>query len=325
MVRTRYIGKYGTPRLIHLPVMMRRGGVALDYTVNITPTYGADQLTNGAFEAPYTSGLANGWTKAGTPVVAEETTIKHGGSSAQRLTGDAAAEGVSQYKTTLSNCFGLWEACLYPTENNFQVSPAAGTGALSHLQVDAAFTLNQWNHFRTTNRITGSGNRGFLVTQVAAGTSNFYMDDFVFKQITLASCLGTVKTTATGDVTARTKMSGLAAVGLNSRHFGGVMTNINDVAAPTSFVIGFHDGAYAGLLKCVLGSFTSLISSAVAFVAGAEIKVEKTGGTTFKLYYDGVKIGTTQTVADAEIVDNLSHAQFATDAQVTFSGYFYAV
>ena len=57
-------------------------------TVTITWVGGTEDLLatqNGGFEAPYTSGLANGWTKTGTPTVAEVTSGVIEGLSAQSI------------------------------------------------------------------------------------------------------------------------------------------------------------------------------------------------------------------------------------------------
>lgn len=67
-------------------------------TITITWTGGTEDLLvdqNGGFEAPYASGLANGWTKTGSPTVAEVTSGVAEGSSAQSITNtDEATDSI---------------------------------------------------------------------------------------------------------------------------------------------------------------------------------------------------------------------------------------
>lgn len=53
----------------------------------VTLYNGTDAITNGTFEGTFTSGLAASWTKwGGSQTYAQESTILHGGSKAQRIT-----------------------------------------------------------------------------------------------------------------------------------------------------------------------------------------------------------------------------------------------
>jgi hypothetical protein len=134
---------------------------------------------------------------------------------------------------------------------------------------------------------------------------SLYVDDVSVKPITLASMFSTrpYSTHAT------TK----AAVTLVSGTRAGVVCNLDNAASPANFVIASHDGSVARLTKCVAGTYTELISTAVAYSAGAFVEVRRAaGGNDYELYYNGSKVGTTQTIADAGITGNVLGGYFNT-------------
>lgn len=59
-----------------------------------------------------------------------------------------------------------------------------------------------------------------------------------------------------------------------------------------------HNGTNAQLIKRVSGSDTDVISAAATYVAGAEIRVIRTG-TAYRLYYNNVIVGSEATISDA--------------------------
>ncbi len=91
----------------------------------------------------------------------------------------------------------------------------------------------------------------------------------------------------------------------------GLVLCLDDAATPANFLIAYHDGTKAHLEKCVAGTYTSLISAAAAYSANATLRVIK-DGTSVDLFYNEVKVGTTQTVSDAGIKDNTIHGLFST-------------
>lgn len=60
--------------------------------------------------------------------------------------------------------------------------------------------------------------------------------------------------------------------------------------------------------KFVNGSSTTLLASTpVTFVDGAEMEIRRINATTFALYYNGVQLGTNQTITDSQIINNEYH------------------
>lgn len=93
----------------------------------------------------------------------------------------------------------------------------------------------------------------------------------------------------------------------------GFVMCLDDASNPQNFILGYHDGTKAWLEKCVGGVWTTLISETVAYVAEKRAYGIK-DGSSVTLFYNEVKIGTTQTVGDAGIVDNTIHGPFSTHA-----------
>jgi len=95
----------------------------------------------------------------------------------------------------------------------------------------------------------------------------------------------------------------------------GLVTNLDDEAAPANFLIAKHDGLNASLLKCVAGTYTILIAAAAAYGAGRVLRLHtyRNGANLMaRLYYNDVMIGVEQTIADAGIIDNQIHGMLST-------------
>jgi hypothetical protein len=70
----------------------------------------------------------------------------------------------------------------------------------------------------------------------------------------------------------------------------------------------------------VAGTYTELISTAVAYSAGAFVEVRRLAGTdTYQLFYNGSQVGTDQTISDAAISAATLHGYFNTFASNTVS------
>jgi len=96
----------------------------------------------------------------------------------------------------------------------------------------------------------------------------------------------------------------------------GVITNLDDPAAPANFLVAYHNGTNARLSKCVAGAYTSIINNAAAYAAGQVLRIHtRRDGANLKvrLYYNENFIGAEETIADAGIVDNTIHGQMSTN------------
>ena len=100
----------------------------------------------------------------------------------------------------------------------------------------------------------------------------------------------------------------------------GIVACLDSITTPANFLIATHNGTNAILTKCVGGTYTQLITGAAAYADGREISIIK-NGTDASLYYNGVQIGTTQTVSDAGIINNTLHGLFTTCTEDSFGSF----
>jgi len=90
----------------------------------------------------------------------------------------------------------------------------------------------------------------------------------------------------------------------------GLVLNLDSAASPANFVVSFHNGTNAVLAKCVAGVWTTVISAAATYSSGATLRVVK-DGTSYTLFYNGAKVGSTSTISDAGIISNTLHGLYA--------------
>lgn len=105
----------------------------------------------------------------------------------------------------------------------------------------------------------------------------------------------------------------------------GVFMCLDNPAAPANFVVAYLEGPTAQriiLAKCVAGVYTELIGTAtnVTYADGKNIKLVRVDGTnTFQVWYGAagseIQIGTTQTISDASVIDNVYSGIFSTNEQ----------
>lgn len=113
-----------------------------------------------------------------------------------------------------------------------------------------------------------------------------------------------------------------ASISIVSSLRAGVVANLDDADNPQNFVMAVHDGANAYLIKCVDGTYTTLINIAAAYSAGATIEIRRLANTnTYQLWYDGSQVGTDQAISDEGIVSNTLHGYVNTYSGNTLSNF----
>ena len=98
---------------------------------------------------------------------------------------------------------------------------------------------------------------------------------------------------------------------------GGVAGVIVRYADADNYVRAVHNGTNATLTKVVAGVPTDMIDAAAAYRAGREIRII-CDGTAFDMFYHNVKIGTTQTIADAGLQTGTKVGLYSTNTGNTF-------
>jgi hypothetical protein len=170
-----------------------------------------------------------------------------------------------------------------------------------------------WTEIFGTQRSTSINALVFNVNGSGGQAGRF--DDFSVKPITLASMF------SARPYSTHVTVKAMATIVAGTR--AGVVCNLDSASAPGSFVIASVDSAgTARLTKCVAGTYTELISTAVTYVAGAFVEIRRLAGTTtYRLFYAGSQVGTDQTIADSQIVSNVLCGMFNTFSGNSLTGF----
>jgi peptidoglycan/xylan/chitin deacetylase (PgdA/CDA1 family) len=289
----------------------------LRYQATITPVYGAEILGNGDLESwvSATDAAVFGEEKTGTSTVNREDTIKHGGNYACRLDIDASNSG-ADIKQIVGTA-GDWLLV-----NGWVRSSLAGKTA------EVSYTSNEfrrnfdpgaaWQEFLVGAEIQSTGtiyfNRG------ASASASIYYDDLSVKRVTATSMLANWRSTPTGDVQIRARLTVppglcggfLACVADRDNPFqNGLRVTINRCANVTG-----RDAIQ--LVQYVNGVRTQSFMTAFTYIAGAELELRKAGDEC-RVLYAGAQIGIA--TADAGITNNTNHCQQAIHSSVEFGSF----
>jgi hypothetical protein len=247
------------------------------YQATITPTVGAELSGN----IPLT--VDEWWTKNGNWTI---------GAGIATHTASAANDALSRAATLT---VGSWYRFAWDIAARTAGFAWAGVGSPSGQS--ARSTVGS---FIDIGRTTSTTLAFFGHTSFAGS-----IDNLSCKQITLASCFATPRQTPAGDVIAEASVDCVPGSQI------GVAVNIDNAANPLNMVSCYINGVSIFLDKRVAGTASTVFSAAITYGAGKKVRVEKSG-TTYKVFYDGVQIGADQTIADAGIIGNTLHMQFAT-------------
>ena len=260
----------------------------------ITPSLGLEKLTNPDLEPAFSSGLANGWTKNGSPTLAEEDSIKNTQTSSQKITGAAANDGVYQYKqaSLTANNWVLMSAYAYLASGAMKMQLNLNNDSLAATSISPA---NQWNPYIRTGRFI-SGNTGPFLKQNGSGTSVGYLDTCSLKVITFASMRTWLAT--------RTKRGGQYGCNpiLTINTQGGLLLSYQD---DNNFVMAMIDRTSpvtVYLISVIGGSWSIATSGAVAYSDSKSLSVwVNADEQTYTLFYDGALVGVSQVISPATL------------------------
>lgn len=321
-------------RDIVYPAITRVAGRMIFVTANLTSTNFSSSLIalyKTANPTTYSSATMMHWLSPHT-----NTTITYlfeGGFTGPALT-IAAQTGVE--KTTMlalrasgvfifhgvpSQLQLLWHgpngttSTLYPSS-----SPSFTNGTLDNFRVPSALWLPTplvsdgfGSSFGTTDGLghaetsgLGAGGNGKTWTQ-AVGTWTVSAGKAQASALSGGEAIAVVDAGGNGDVIASVKLTRSA----------GAMSGIVRYEDASNYIRYGHDGTNAFLIKVVSGTPTTLINSAATYSAGAEVRVVASG-TSFDLYYNNVKIGSTQTISDAVLQSKTKVGLRTTDTGNTF-------
>jgi hypothetical protein len=290
------------------------GGVSFKTT--ITPTLGAELVPTGnaasiAGEADATTGILASGAGITLSSVADPRT---GSAGSYSINAELSVGNRYSYFGNIGSA-GNW----YLVDIWLKYTGGSGfysiysEGAVNFWPQGNANTAS-WVHFVAIFKYATSTGAFRVLGNTA--TAHHRFDDYSVKPLTFASCIATPRTTATGDVIA----SAMVSIPTGTRPLAGVMCNIDNPANIQNCVMLFIDGSQIHLHKIVAGVVTYVSVANITYVAGAPVQLRKSG-TTYQMYYNGAQIGADQTIADATVVDNVNHAQFAVSPLATFGGF----
>lgn len=284
-----------------------------------TPTLtGSELISNGEFTTDTTSWITTGnvlMTRrdfASSPNIAPTGGSDDYGVEVQFVSANNAIR--QEASTTAGRWYSLTARHYSPSSNSL---PTIGRLTMvGHITSDCFSLLaDQWTQLTATSRAIASTTsmRPRLNSAGATSGDKVYYDAISAKQLTLATLFATVDG-GDSDLTVSAELYGNPN-GVQA----GVVANLDDAATPANFIIGYLGGSgNARLEKCVGGTYTSLISVSVTFAANARIEIRRPSGNTFQLWYNGVQVGTDQTISDAGVVSNTIYGAFSTHAGNTF-------
>ncbi len=238
-----------------------------------TPGVGSELVVNGGFDADTDWLKGTGWTIPGGGVAV----------------GTAVSDTIFQTSSANVGDWGLGQFDL--------VSRSAGIA-------QAFFGAGGGGDFYSSPG-TYVNTRRFVGNEIGVYANSFTgeIDNVSIKTLTLSTLFAST-THSTADVLAT------VAVTLTAGTQAGLVVNLDSAATPANFVIAYHDGTNCKLEKCVAGTYTTVITAAATYSAGAELRVIK-DGTAYRLYYNNALVGT-GTIADAGIISNTLHGLFST-------------
>ena len=263
------------------------------------PTLGSELLTDGGLENWTSATNLTNWTEgaAGASTVTQSTDA-YAGTYSALLTSDGASNSVSVGQS-ISTSVGTWVLFEFAAKANVSGKFLA-TDYLSvpFLQIGTTWRLYQWS-----GQLAVASQMNIKRASASAAIN---VDALTLKQLAIPTLIAAL----TG--TASTQTAAARIHTLTTGTQAGVASLIDSASNPQNFLIGYHDGTNVKLDKRVGGTYTSLISTAVAFSSNAQIEIRRPSGNTFQLWYNGVQRGTDQTVSDAGIISNTIYGLFST-------------
>lgn len=140
------------------------------------------------------------------------------------------------------------------------------------------------------------------------------VDDVSIKSMTLSSLFRSISSSSQNVIV---DVNVIRTLGTQA----GLVLNLDSTSSPSNFVIAYLDGAGNCILeKCVAGVYTSVISGAVTYVSSATLRVIK-DGTSYRLFYNDLAVGSVGTISDAGIINNTLHGLFSTYDLNTFDNF----
>lgn len=260
------------------------------------PILGTEQLINGNMESGDPT-IATWAYNAATGTRFSEERTGGSGNYSMLLTSTSATFGTHARQNSTSTAnkwvhFSAWH------KNGSQTGILRlYNNGLVPAGVEINLNSTDWTNYVLDNVLTTANSRIGLVLAGNTLGATSYWDDASVKEFTLSELFRTTPFSSDGTF-------GVKITSLIPGSVAGVVINLDNALSPANFVFGYHAGSTIVLGKCVAGIYTSLIKTASTFVSGAVLQIVKTG-TTYTLKYNGSTIGSSQTISDSGVINNV--------------------
>ena len=285
---------------------------------SITPTLGAEKLTNGGFETAGGGGddVFASWAEhKSNGVIADELAIVYSGSHACKFTTGAASDIYISPSTSPVVVPGQTYQFIFWTRGDgtnagrysvadathwVNIIPTTSTGipGTTYTQLTITFTAPA-GCFKAHPYVWGPSVNGGIA----------YFDDVSVKPVTVES-FGSLQTGAVN-------VSVSANLTIPANLQGGVVLALDSAVTPANFILAYYN-RYLGKVivdQYIADALTNLLSETVAYVAGATLKAIKANGWV-TVYYNGALVGSAVKVTESAYT---LCGLFATDVSVTFA------
>jgi hypothetical protein len=272
--------------------------VASNVAVNSGINYGSELTTNGAFTTDTT-----GWTASGSSL----SSIA-GGSSGNCLQVQNTGAAAGYAFQTITTVIGQYYKAVVFFKNGtgalggvLNIGTTQGGSQLIQKGVVSASFTSRTAFFQATATTTYIN----LANTSAVSGDNTLFDELSVTPVTSSELFASLAT-STKDVIIETVVP-------NNSIRGGIVLNLDSASNPQNYVVAYVDqlnSATASLFKVVAGVPASVIAAAVTFSATGALRVIK-DGTSYQLFYNNLKVGSTSTISDAGIINNTIHGLFS--------------
>lgn len=250
----------------------------------ITPTLGAELCTNPGLEGVYIAGLAPNWLKSGSPTISESADA-HGGSSAQQFTAAASGNNIQQAVTVANKAWHLltcWGKRTAGSNSDAAIGINNGATDYAGLPYQSASYAQAALSFRSWATTVYPR----PVRSILSAFDTVIVDDVSLKALTFASCITFLgkRGQKNGTYICHPTITGQTCTGI-----------IIEYLDANNFVIAYQTRGRAFLEVCSGGVWTTKIDLSLTYAAAAELRVI-VNGTSHSLYYNGLQVGTTQTI-----------------------------
>jgi len=287
------------------------GKKRIDPTPIIYPTFGAELApASAATSVPTDADATTGWSKTAASTitsVATPLTGSLGSYALDELAGAGTQEFVRCDVAMVAGEFIRWESLI----------KTIGVATMRLIDYSTVTGLQAYTAYTAVTKIisvihVGASDKrlGYQVLQAAG---NIQMDDVSMKKITFASMLANAKACVPGNVIAGVNIT------VPTYNMGGLMINLDSMTNPQNGVglwINVTSTKNIWLKKLVAGVWTTVTSELATLIPNGLLQI-RNSGTDYEIWYNGSKVGATQTIADAFTGTNA--CQLAAGSEVVFA------